>query len=258
MGRGLLAGLGAGGVVSVLGLGVLSVLAPLPPESVANRPRDPAPRAAGTVEQEVPRAAPRPLAVPESAPAAVAVPERAAPETPAPVEVPHTPELALPQVPQTDPMGAEPATPRAASPLAQTQPASPVVAPLDDSAPPAPAAEVAEHALSTPDRPVQVEEPAGAAPASETEPAARPGEIAAPAIPAAPAVATEDSRPAAEAAIPVPPPGEARAPDLFPAAGAGQSLRLPGGEILLVPGASVGPVRALASPQPDAAGSVAP
>ncbi|HEY0212921.1 MAG TPA: hypothetical protein VGC40_04965 [Paenirhodobacter sp.] len=244
MGRGLLAGLGAGGVVSVLGLGALSVLAPLPPDRAGNHARGGAISHAST-EMGVPRAAPGPLAVPEPAPATALTPDvPSKPASPQRIEAPKAPELAQPPLPQADPMAAEPATPRIAAP--GPTPPGPGPAQDTDSTPMPPAAELVEPAPAAPARPMQVDT-AIVAPASETDPAARPEAAPTPVIPAAPIVLGDDGNkqaPTAESSVPVPPPGAARTPDLVPAASAGQPARVPTHEIILTPGVTIGPVKA--------------
>lgn len=204
--RGLIAGLGTGAVVAVLGLGALSVLAPLP----ANRDGAPVPA------MPVPSADPAAGAVVEPL---VAAPKPVAP-APAPPPAPAAPA----------PLTAEPgATPEAVSVPA----ASEFARGAGDKTPAAPAQEEAPLAGgSAPEAPA---EPVKTMPlvATAPMPAARPEAPVAPAAPTLPAAPGDDPvrRPAAEAPVPVPPPGAARAPAL----GSG------GAEIMLMPNGAPAP-----------------
>lgn len=231
MTRGVLSGLGFGAVVSVLGLGGVSLM--LPP------PQQPAPQAAlsdGPARPAPPQLpTPGPLA-PEPVVTEAAAPQIAAPEAPAPQAL--APEVAAPEIALpdgTDPDGTAPEV--ADNPPAAAPEAAPVVAapeagitvpagsefargPADaPPAAPAPVAAPARGQAAGPDAP-RADDPAAAPPAlAETAPAARPAPV-----PAAPdlAPAPESAElalartPGAETPIPVPPPGEAAAPLLMP------------------------------------------
>lgn len=229
MTRGVLSGLGFGAVVSVLGLGGVSLM--LPP------PQMPAPQAAlsdGPARPAPPQLpTPGPLA-PEPAVAEalpIAAPEAPAPQALAP-EVP-APEIAMPE--GTDPDGTAPEV--AANPPAVAPEVAPVVAgpaatitvpagsefargPADaPPAAPAPVAAPARGQAAGPDAP-RADDPAAAPPAlAETAPAARPAPVpGAPGLAPAPESAelALARTPGAETPIPVPPPGEAAAPLLMP------------------------------------------
>lgn len=201
--RGLIAGLATGGVVAVLGLGALSLVAPLP------RPNATTPPASATGE-DTPAArgaAPRTprLPVPANSPAPIV----AAPGPTAPG--PTAPRLAAPSAP---PPTIAPAAPLAEAPAPSLPPPA-ALAGAGDAAPVAPAGEgvtAAEPVVPAP--PAPVAEPA-ATPLPGTESAARPDAVAtAPASPAAPEAPLAMREPGAEAPVPVPPPGEVVAPEL--------------------------------------------
>lgn len=207
--RGLIAGLGTGGVVAVLGLGALSLVAPLPQQQ-----RTPPASAAG-----------------EDAPAARDA-VQSAPHLPAPANSP-APIAVAPAAPVPTPPAAAPA-PAPAAPVA-SEPAAPSVVAVDgtgDAAPVAPAGEGALAEAAAPAAPAPVSEPP-AAPLPGTESAARPDAVAiAPQSPAAPEPPLATLEPGAEAPVPVPPPGEAVAPELpqAEAEGAAAGAEAPGAE----------------------------
>ncbi|RBP90297.1 hypothetical protein DFO80_10969 [Rhodobacter sp. 140A] len=191
--RGLIAGLATGGVVAVLGLGALSLVAPLPRPNATTPPAsatgEDAPAARG-VAPRTPR-----LPVPANSPAPIA----AAPRPTAP-SAPHPPIA--------------PAAPLAEAP-APSLPPPVALAGAGDAAPVAPAGEgVTAAEPVAPTAPAPVAEPA-ATPLPGTESAARPDAVAtAPASPAAPEPPLAMREPGAEAPVPVPPPGEVVAPEL--------------------------------------------
>lgn len=196
--RGFLAGLFWGGIVSAVGLGVVSELAPLP----ANQDKAPVAEAATA---EVPSAEP------------VTAPESPAPESPAAeVAAPATPEPAAPA--EAD--AATPATPTAepapaASP-APTDPAPAEPAPAEPA--PVEPAPQATPPKSVPTAPAAVTAPAGLPPGPATTPEAEPAPQ--PSAPVAP-ISGEgaDAAPAPVEAPPAPPsPEPASAEPQAPAA----------------------------------------
>lgn len=234
--RGLIAGLGTGGVVAVLGLGALSLVAPLPQPQ-----RTPPASAAG-----------------EDAPATRDAVQRA-PHLPAPANSP-APIAAAPAAPGPTPPAAAPApAPAPVAPVA-SEPAAPSVVAADsagDAAPVAPAGEGAPAEVAAPAAPAAVAEPP-AAPLPGTESAARPDAVAiAPQSPVVPEPPLAMLEPGAEAPVPVPPPGEVVAPELPQAEADGTAASAeapvaktpatpmapePGQEIVLMPdGAIVSP-----------------
>lgn len=206
--RGLIAGLATGGVVAVLGLGALSLVAPLP------RPNATTPPASATGEDgpAARDAAPRTprLPVPANSPAPIV----AAPGPTA--SGPTAPRLAAPSAPPTTipPPPIAPAAPLAEAP-APSLPPPVALAGAGDAAPVAPAGEgVTAAEPVVPAAPAPVAEPT-ATPLPGTETAARPDAVAtAPASPAAPEPPLAMREPGAEAPVPVPPPGEVVAPEL--------------------------------------------
>lgn len=217
--RGVLSGLGFGAVVSVLGLGGVSLMLP-PPEF-------PAPQAAlsdGPARPAPPQLPmPGPLA-PEPAVAEAAAPRIAAPDVPAPQG--PAPEIAASEVAANPAMAVPEDAPVVSGPAAAiTVPAGSEFARGPADAPPAAPAPVAAPArglAAGPDAP-RADDPAAAPPAlAETAPAARPAPApAAPGLAPAPESAelALDRPPGAETPIPVPPPGEAVAPLLMPVPG---------------------------------------
>lgn len=195
--RGFLAGLFWGGIVSAVGLGVVSELAPLP----ANQDKAPVAEAATA---EVPSAEP------------VTAPESPAPESPAAeVAAPATPEPAAPAAPDATPPATPTAEPAPAAPEASPTPTEPT--PTDPApAEPAPAepapvepapvepAPQATPPKSVPTAPAAVTAPAGLPPGPATTPEAEPAPQ--PSAPVAP-ISGEgaDAAPAPVEAPPAPP-----------------------------------------------------
>ena len=209
--RGFLAGLFWGGIVSAVGLGVVSELAPLP----ANQDKAPVAEAATA---EVPSAEP------------VTAPESPAPESPAAeVAAPATPEPAAPAAPDATPLATPTAEPAPAAPEASPTPTEPT--PTDPApAEPAPAepapvepapvepAPQATPPRSVPTAPAAVTAPAGLPPGPATTPEAEPAPQ--PSAPVAP-ISGEgaDAAPAPVEAPPAPPsPEPASAEPQAPAA----------------------------------------
>ena len=242
--RGLMAGLGTGGLVAVLGLGALSVLAPLPTGPAANLPQRPA-EAPAPVRPAPPAVvvAPAPVAKPPAAKPVVApTPEAAHAAAPAPETKPL-----VTQVPEVRQPAAPEAPARSAPDAVSVPAASEFARGAGDRAPAAPQAEAAPVATAAP---VAPSEPAVTMPlvAAAPAPAARPEAPQAPLVPPVPEAAPEApvDGPAAEAPVPVPPPGEALSPGLSPA----------GREIVLMPNAPSGPGPRIFAPGQGAPGTV--
>ena len=269
MGRGYVFGLLIGAFASVLGLAGVSLM--LPPtsgpvmEPVASdeaaepakgsAPEETAPETAAAPETTA-AATPGPAAMPEPAPEPAPEPEPEqppAPETdvamPAPVIAPEAGTDALPEA------GPAPAATRAAVPAPETPevevPAGSEFArpkPEEDPVLPAP-----EPAPATATAPGVAQPQAEATPElAEVSPAAIPqGQSVAPSAPAAPETAVVPAlagAPAAETAVPVPPPGEATAPVLASEAPADTTS-----EIVTAEAAPEPPAAPAAEPAPEAA-----
>lgn len=189
--RGFGAGILWGGVVAVVGLGVVSLLTPLPagqkPVAAANETAAPAAEAAP--------------------PAAAEPPAKPATTAPAAVPEPQAPPAATPDA-------SEPAPPEAETPEAETEIAPPVQTP-PEAPPAAPTAAPSEIA-----KPATL--PTNTAPATDAEPAAPPV-VPAPTQPAAGASAdaapAASPEPAPELAPAATPSGETAEADLAPLPG---------------------------------------
>ncbi len=199
MGRGILSGLGLGGLVSVLVLAAMSLMVPPPPApSLTSKP--------------VRAASPAPLATPEASAgdgsAIVDAPPAADRAAIAPANTPETTDV-TPGIVEI-PAGSEFA--RGAG----------------DLAPARPEGETAPTATQTPGVLPPESEPAPAL--ADTTPSARP-EAAAPgsilSLPAGADRATAANLPEAESPVPVPPPGEVETPMLAPVADQGTQPEVP-------------------------------
>ncbi|MCW3780241.1 divergent polysaccharide deacetylase family protein [Defluviimonas sp. CAU 1641] len=230
MGRGYLFGLLYGALASVASLAVISLMAP--PATA------PAPDVAALEPASEPEPAPAGLAAPEATAEPAPVVE-AAPESPAVAAVPEAadaaPEPMSQPEPQNDPMQAEPVSTPVESDVADTAaegesdvPETPVVEvpagsefarPKPEEDPVLPGTEPAPAEAETPVVAAPQEEPVLAL--TDRSSAGIPeGQSAAPTalgIPEPILVASVADAPAPEAAIPVPPPGEAVTPQLDPA-----------------------------------------
>lgn len=180
--RGFVAGLFWGGIVSAVGLGVVSELAPLP----ANQDKAPVAEAATA---EVPST--EPVSTAETPAAEVAAP--ATPEPAAPAEA----DAATPATPTAEPAPAAPAASPTPTEPAAAEPAPAELAPVE----PAPQATPPK---SVPTAPAAVPAPAGLPPSPATTPEAEPAPQ--PSAPVAP-ISGEgaDAAPAPAEAPPAPP-----------------------------------------------------
>ncbi|WP_415184616.1 divergent polysaccharide deacetylase family protein [Phaeovulum sp.] len=187
MGRGIISGLGVGGLISAFVLALVSLMTvpPVPPQTVLPQ----------VLPQDIPAPLPQPDPTPEVLPDMTPVAGPVAKTTPTPTPTPGV----TPGIIEV-PAGSEFA--RAA----------------DDAAPARPAAdEAAPQTTIAPDAPASDTEPAPAL--ADTAPPARPQPVApGPVLPLMPnsVPATVPDLPGAEAPVPVPPPGEVDTPVLAP------------------------------------------